>query len=560
MRNSLFKYPKIADNICYVTKKTLEYLLGAASSFKYLLSNLPMKTIFRSGALWSRRARSFSTLLIKNGTVLNADLARPADVLIQDEKIVRVDPTCSLSARSAEILDAKGMYLIPGGIDAHTHMQMPFMGTKSVDDFNFGTRAAVAGGTTCLVDFVIPQKNENLVTAFERWRSWADPKVHCDYALHCAVPSWTSDTFSQMQELVSLGVTTFKAFMAYKGSLMLTDDSLFKFFEACRKLGALAMVHCENGELIDLAQRRVLEAGVTGPEGHYLSRPDIFEAEATHRAITIAEYVNAPLYIVHCMSKKACEEIARARARGVVVFGETLASALGTDGQKYWDPDWEVAANHVMSPPLNPDVTVKTHLMNMLEAGVLQTVSTDNCSFSTEQRMAGRTNFAKIPNGVHGIQDRMGIVWQMGVNEGRLGKSRFVEVTSANPARLMGLYPEKGVISEGADADLVLWNPEQERTVRASEHEHAIDYNIYEGRKIRGAVDRTISRGRIVYEDGKVLSRMGQGRYRRRLPFGYPFERLSMLMKREALANKKAKRVEKRVAIPYDDKVAISLS
>ncbi len=478
-------------------------------------------------------SRSFSSLLIKNGTVLNADRARSADVLIRNGKIERVGVPHTIAAPSGcEVVDAAGKLLIPGGIDSHTHLQMPFMGTHSIDDFDAGTRAAVAGGTTCVVDFIIPQKGEHLMKSYERWRSWADPKVHCDYALHCAITSWTSDTPRQMAALVREGITTFKAFMAYKGSLMLTDEHLYDFFETCRDLGALAMVHCENGELIEKAQKKMLDAGVTGPEGHYLSRPDIFEAEATHRAITIAEFTHTPLYIVHCMSEKACEEIARARARGNILFGETLASALGTDGRQYWNPDWQTAANHVMSPPLNPSPETKRHLMHALEAGVLQAVSTDNCTFSRTQKQMGKDNFAKIPNGMHGLQDRLSVAWEFGVNQGRLSKTRFVDVTSATPAKLMNLYPFKGVIEEGADADLSIWDPTAERKITAKTHQHAIDYNVYEGRQITGGVTKTISRGKVVYDQGKIYSVKGQGKYVPRQPFGYAFERLPQLMAR----------------------------
>ena len=417
-------------------------------------------------------------ILIKNGIIVNADHKFEGDLLIDKGKIIKIIKDKSpFNQSNVKVIDAKKNYIIPGGIDPHTHLQLPFMGTVAIDDFNVGSRAALAGGTTCFLDFVIPDRGESLLTAYDKWRGWADKKVNCDYSLHCAVTSWNEDVKREMAEIVNRGVSSFKVFLAYKGALMLNDGEFYKVLERCKELGAVCMVHAENGELLYEAQKKMLELGITGPEAHYLSRPESFEAEATHKAITIADYITSPLYIVHVMSKDAADEVVRARNRGNLLFGETLCAALGIDGKELWNKDWDTAAGHVMSPPLNPDPTTKTYLMRLLQSNALQTVATDNCTFCQQQKRMGRDDFTKIPNGLNGIEDRLSIVWTKGVKQGLLSPSDFVRVTSTNAAQIFNLYPRKGVIAEGADADVVIWNGEKERILSKHTHHQAVDFN-----------------------------------------------------------------------------------
>ena len=347
-------------------------------------------------------ARDFAKappLLIRNGTVVNHDGQFKADVLTRNGKIEKVGIVDAPDFEH-ETIDATGKYIIPGGIDTHTHMEMPFMGTTSIDDYHYGTQAAVAGGTTCLLDFVIPARGGSLVDAYKEWESRASPKINCDIGFHMAVTWYGEEMLSDMEKLVSeYGVTSFKFFLAYNGVLRVYDDELIKSFRKCKELGALAQVHCENGDMVDDGQQAMIDAGVFGPEGHPMSRPEACEAEATHRAITIANQVNVPLYVVHVMSKSAAHEVERAKAAGINVYGEPLAAGLAVDGREYWDPDWRHAAGFVMSPPIREDPTTKDYLMESLKHGGMDCVGTDNCTFSANQKALGKDDFRSIPNG-----------------------------------------------------------------------------------------------------------------------------------------------------------------
>lgn len=306
----------------------------------------------------------------------------------------------------------------------------------------------------------------------------------CDYGLHVAVTWWDGHSGQVAKDMETLvkehGVSSFKCFMAYKGVFMVTDGQMLEIFETCARLGALPQVHAENGDAVADGQARVLARGITGPEGHTLSRPEDVEAEATYRACMLADSKNAPVYIVHVMSKLACDAVKRARAEGKLAFGEPIAAGLGTDGCNCWHDNWRTAAAFVMGPPLRPDPTTKWYLMKHLATGDLQTVGTDNCTFNGDQKALGKDDFTKIPNGVNGIQDRLAVVWTNGVMEGTLTPSQFVAVTSTNVAKLFGLYPRKGVIRVGADADIVVWNPTTPRVVSAKTHMHRVDFNIFE--------------------------------------------------------------------------------
>jgi dihydropyrimidinase len=462
-----------------------------------------------------------STILIRGGTVVNADHAFKADVLTQDGLIVAVGADL-LAPAGTQIIDAGGQYVMPGGIDPHTHMQLPFMGTVTMDDFFTGTAAGLAGGTTSIIDFVIPNPQQPLMEAYHTWRGWAE-KSASDYGFHVAVTWWDESVRRDMGTLVQQeGVNSFKHFMAYKNAIMCDDETLVNSFSRALELGAMPTVHAENGELVFLLQKQVLERGITGPEGHPLSRPPVVEGEAANRAIAIADVLNVPVYIVHVSCMEAADAIARARARGQRVYGEVLAGHLAVDDSAYRDPDFVRAAGHVMSPPFR----AKAHqeaLWRGLQSGSLHTTATDHCTFCAAQKAAGVDNFAKIPNGCGGVEERMAVVWDEGVNTGRLTPSEFVAVTSANSAKLFNLYPRKGVVAAGADADLVIWDPSGSKTLSAKTQFSKGDFNVFEGRTVRGIPTHTLSQGKLVFVNGDLRAESGAGRYIKRPAFNANF-------------------------------------
>jgi dihydropyrimidinase len=413
---------------------------------------------------------------------------------------------------------------MPGGIDTHTHLEMPFMGTTTIDDYHYGTTAAVAGGTTLLMDFVIPGKDGGLVNAYKEWEGRAAPKINCDIAFHLAVTYYSEEMLAEMETITNdYGVNSYKFFLAYNRVLRMYDDELLSVFERCKEIGALAQVHAENGDMVDAGQQRMVDAGILGPEAHGMSRPPATEAEATHRAIAIADQTNTPLYVVHVMSKEAAFEVARAKRAGCNVYGEPIAAALGTDGRQMFDPDWRHAAGHVMSPPLRDDPTTKDELMRALKYNELDCVGTDNATFNANQKALGKDDFRAIPNGCNGIEDRMSVVWHKGVKGMDMSPSDFVRITSTKAAMLFNLYPHKGRIAEGCDADIVVWDGEGTRTVSKDTHHHAVDFNIFEGMTFHGIADKTISAGRIVWEDGELKTENGWGRIVKREPYGYAY-------------------------------------
>ena len=462
-----------------------------------------------------------SSLLIRGGTVVNADRAFLADVLCQDGRITAVGQGLQAPV-GAIVVDAGGQYVMPGGIDPHTHMQLPFMGTTTMDDFFTGTAAGMAGGTTSIIDFVIPNPQQPLMEAYHTWRGWAE-KAASDYSFHMAITWWDESVKRDMGTLVQTeGINSFKHFMAYKNAIMCDDETLVNSFQRALELGAMPTVHAENGELVFLLQKEILALGITGPEGHPLSRPPIVEGEAVNRAIAIAEVLGVPIYIVHVSCLEAAEAIARARSRGQRVYGEVLAGHLTVDDSVYRHPDFAAAAAHVMSPPFRPKLH-QEFLWRGLQSGNLHTTATDHCTFCAEQKAAGKDDFAKIPNGCGGVEERMAVLWEGGVNSGRLTPSEFVAVTSANAAKLFNIYPQKGCVAVGADADLVVWDPAGSKTLSVKTQHSKGDFNVFEGMCVRGIPSHTISQGKLVYVQGDLRAERGAGRYIKRPAFGPNF-------------------------------------
>ncbi|XP_017759774.1 PREDICTED: dihydropyrimidinase isoform X2 [Eufriesea mexicana] len=452
-------------------------------------------------------------LLIKNGKVVNDDVITDNDVYIEDGIIKQMGRNLIIPGGTRTI-DARGKFVMPGGIDPHTHFELEMMGAKSVDDFYQGTKAAVAGGTTMIIDFVIPNKDESLLEAYERYRESADQKVCCDYSLHVAVTSWNPKVKEEMATLVkNHGINSFKMFMAYRDMFMLRDPELIETFKTCKELGAIAMVHAENGDIIAENTRRLLEAGVTGPEGHEMSRPEEVEAEAVNRACVIASQVNCPLYVTALSSESAAHVVSSKRADGVVLFGETLASTVGIDGSEQYGKDIEKARRYITSPPLRPDSMTPVYLIEQLAVDCLQVTASDNCTFSAEQKALGKDDFSKIPNGVNGVEDRMSVVWEKGVHAGIMDPTRFVAVTSANAARIFNLYPRKGVIAVGSDADIVVWDPNRKRTISAETHVQAVDFNIFEGMEVHGVPEYVIVEGRVCVDECELKVVHGFGKF-----------------------------------------------
>ena len=462
-----------------------------------------------------------SAVLIRGGTVVNADRAFRADVLCQDGRILAVGEGLSAPA-GATVVDAGGQYVMPGGIDPHTHMQLPFMGTVTMDDFFTGTAAGLAGGTTSIIDFVIPDPQENILDAYKKWRGWAE-KSASDYSFHVAITWWSEQVRKDMGTLVNdEGVNSSKHFMAYKNAIMCDDETLVNSFKRALELGAMPTVHAENGELVYLLQKTVSEMGIKGPEGHPLSRPPMVEAEAANRAIAIADVLGVPIYVVHVSCVESAEAIARARARGQRVYGEVLAGHLVLDDSVYRHPDFATAAAHVMSPPFRPKGNSE-FLWRGLQSGNLHTTATDHCTFCAAQKAAGRDDFSRIPNGCGGVEERLAVIWDEGVNTGRLTPSEFVAVTSANTAKLFNIYPQKGSVSVGADADLVVWDPAGTKTLSVKTQYSKGDFNIFEGRTVRGIPSHTVSQGELVYAQGDLRAVQGKGRYIKRPAFGPDF-------------------------------------
>ncbi|CAF0925327.1 unnamed protein product [Adineta steineri] len=505
---------------------------GNARTLFTVIPPMPQDTVARPHTSQQR-------LLIKGGRVVNDDGTTLADVFIEDGVIKQIGLNLVVPA-GTKTVDASDKLVMPGGIDTHTHFELPFMGTRSVDDFLTGTQAAIAGGTTTILDFVIPSKEQSLAEAYTQWRERADAKVCCDYGLHAAITTWNDQVAKDMETLTKeKGINSFKVFMAYKGVFMLQDDEIFQVFAKCRELGAIAMVHAENGSVITELEKEMSVLGITGPEGHLLSRPEKLEAEATNRAITIAEETRCPLYVVHVMSKTAADKVTQARLKGQVVFGEPIAASLGADGSQYFNKCWRHAAAHVMSPPLRDDAETGPYLMDLLANGTLSATGTDHCTFNANQKALGKDDFRKIPNGVNGVEDRLAVIWTKGVETGKLDVNQFVAVTSSNAARIFNIYPKKGRIAVGSDGDCIIWDPKASKTISAATHHQACDFNIFEGLQCQGLPIVTIVAGKIAWENGQLNAVQGSGKYLNTACYAeYVYQKLN---KREELRDQKMK-------------------
>ena len=455
--------------------------------------------------------------IVKQGVIVTATDMHAGDIGITSGKIAAIASSLPQEG-AAKVIDAAGWMVIPGGIDVHTHLDMPFGGTTSADDFESGTIAAAHGGTTTLIDFAIQYKGQSLRQAFEAWMKKADGKAAIDYAFHCIITDLGTAQLEEMGALVREGVSSFKLFMAYPGVFMLDDATIFKAMSQAAKVGGLICMHAENGGVIDVIVQRALAEGKKSPKYHALTRPTTAEAEATSRAIALAEMAGAPVYIVHLSCNDALEKVREARDRGLTAYAETCPQYLFLSIEKMDAPGFE-GAKYVFTPPLR-EKWHQEKLWQGLARDTLQVVSTDHCPFCfKEQKELGKDDFTKIPNGGPGIEHRLSLVYTGGIHGGRFSPNRFVQLVATAPAKLFGLYPRKGTIAVGSDADLVVWDPNAEEVISADTHHMKVDYSMFEGIKVKGVPKTVMSRGRVVVENGKFVGKAGTGEFLKRQTF-----------------------------------------
>jgi len=452
--------------------------------------------------------------VIRNGTVVTATDTYLADVAILGGQIAAIGKDLPIE-NSSSVIDATGKYVMPGGIDVHTHLDMPFGGTTSADDFETGTIAAAFGGTTTLIDFAIQYKGQTLHQAFDTWMKKASAKAVIDYSFHCIITELGDAQLQEMKTLVREGVPTFKLFMAYPGVFMLDDASIFRAMNAAANSGGMICMHAENGGAIDVIVQRALAEGKRAPKYHALTRPTTAEAEATSRSIALAEMAGAPVYIVHLSCNEALEKVREARDRGLPTYAETCPQYLYLSLENMDAPGFE-AAKYVFTPPLR-EKWHQEKLWQGLAKDDLQVVSTDHCPFCyKEQKELGKDDFTKIPNGGPGIEHRLSLVYSGGVHGKRFSPNRFVQLVSTAPAKLFGLYPRKGTVAIGSDADLVVFDPNEEQTISAKTHHMRVDYSMFEGIRVKGVPKIVLSRGRIIIENGKFAGKPGAGEFLKR--------------------------------------------
>lgn len=439
--------------------------------------------------------------LLKNGTVISGAGTRKQDVLVEGEKIIKVGE--ELSQPDAKVVDVSGKLLFPGFIDGHTHFDLEVAGTVTADDFETGTRAAILGGTTLVIDFASQDKGgHTLKEGLEKWHKKADGKCSCDYSFHMSIVEWNEETKKEIQDMINEGITSFKLYMTYP-AMIVDDEDLYKIIKALNEKGCFAGVHCENAGVIDALIQEAKAQGKLGPENHPLVRPDTMEAEAVHRLLVIVKEAGAPVMVVHLTNRKAYEEIIRARENGQTVFAETCPQYLLLDDSVYSKPDFE-GAKYVCAPPIRKKAD-QDCLWKALADGDIQTVATDQCSFTLAQKAMGKADFTKIPGGLPGVQTRGTLLYTYGVRTGKITVEKMCQLLCENPAKLYGVYPNKGVIAEGSDADIVVFDPEKENVISAETHAYNTDNNPYEGFEIHGDIDKVFLRGKLAVDDGKLV-------------------------------------------------------
>lgn len=451
--------------------------------------------------------------LITGGLVITAAEELHADVLIEGGRVVAMATTGSQDWTADRVIDASRKYVIPGGVDAHTHMELPFGGTFASDTFETGTRAAAWGGTTTIIDFAVQSQGQSLRSGLDTWYGKADGKCAIDYAFHMIVSDVNEHTLKEMDGLVEEGVSSFKLFMAYPGVFYSDDGQILRAMQRASSNGGLIMMHAENGLAIDVLVEQALARGETDPRFHGEVRKALLEAEATHRAIQLARVAGAPLYVVHVSAEEAVAELAAARDKGLPVFGETCPQYLFLSTDNLAEPDFE-GAKYVCSTPLRPREH-QAALWRGLRTNDLQVVSTDHCPFCFRGQGAGRGDFSKIPNGLPGVENRMDLLHQA-VVDGHISRHRWIEIACATPARMFGLYPQKGTVAPGSDADIVIYDPHAEQVISAETHHMNVDYSAYEGKRITGRVDTVFSRGELVIDRREYVGRAGHGAFAHR--------------------------------------------
>lgn len=457
--------------------------------------------------------------IIRNGRIVTAVDDYHAEILIDGEQVAMIAK--KIDVQADKVIDARGRLVIPGGIDPHTHLDLPFGGTSSSDNFETGTKAAAHGGTTTIIDFAVQYKGQALNEALDVWFKKAEGRTSVDYGFHLICTDLPDQRLNEMKGLIDQGVTSFKLFMAYPGVFLVDDGTIYKAMTVTAEKGGLICMHAENGVVIDVIVKKAIAEGMTAPKYHALTRPTKAEAEGVHRAIALAEIAGAPVYIVHLSCDDSLQEVTRARDNGVPVYAETCPQYLFLDYSVYEKPGFE-GAKWVMTPPIREKWN-QEKLWRGLQFNDLQVVSTDHCPFCfKEQKELGKDDFSKIPNGGPGVEHRMSLIYNGGVASGKISVNRFVEITSTSAAKIFGLFPRKGTIAVGSDADIVIFDPNEEMTISAKTHHMNVDYSCYEGMRVRGVTKTVLSRGAAVIEDGKYVGKPGYGNFLKRGLFNSP--------------------------------------